>query len=264
MFYEKKAKSSKEKNNRFAIKFLIIFVLGYTFFFTSNIFMDYEIEKDIVINKIGDVKFSNNIEYTLAYVAMSEDEDEMQIILEKDDSLYSGKSQYKFYSHANGRRHLEDMKKKEKAEFVILNAKGLSKKLHQFQVRIKMESDLITFNVDKNNMKYVKSFKDEDEVQLRKKVIDLKISSYKNEIEAKKKEIDRCEQDILDNMKKISKLNKELNYKVEDEKEKLMEKISTLKNNIAISQEDIISKKDEIKILKLKIQKQKEKEKTLN
>lgn len=236
VFIKNKTKEIKRKSNRYLIVFLAIFILGYTFFFTSNIFLPPSYQ-GVTVTKIAEPINSYNRDITVASWTYSKEEKKMEVIIEIENKSLDGKNEYNWQAR-DKKGILKTDVIYEDPNFVVLNISNLRWRWTEVALDMMPKEETESEDGFSGIRMYTNDKKVEKVSSISKKSIeeylviasDSKINAVKEAIANTKEELDKC----ISKQNEIKKLIAELK-----EKEKYMTEVEIEENEIALSDYEI-------------------------
>lgn len=236
VFIKNKTKEIKRKSNRYLIVFLAIFILGYTFFFTSNIFLPPSYQ-GVTVTKIAEPINSYNRDITVASWTYSKEEKKMEVIIEIENKSLDGKNEYNWQAR-DKKGILKTDVIYEDPNFVVLNISNLRWRWTEVALDMMPKEETESEDGFSGIRMYTNDKKVEKVSSISKKSIeeylviasDSKINAVKEAIANTKEELDKC----ISKQNEIKKLMAELK-----EKEKYMTEVEIEENEIALSDYEI-------------------------
>lgn len=248
--FEEKERQIEKKGNRFLFKFIIIFIVGYTIFFSSKLWMP-TTYTGVEITKVGTTIEKNKRSITVASWEYSREEETFEIITEIDNFSIDGIDKYVWEVLGKGKKYKVQVKQSN--NFYIIIVKDVKSDWSEVSLNI----DLSEKDKSKNSeFEPVKIYMNDKNVKNVSKIIthtglEYQIKAYENEIEIVDKSIEKLNDDkykINESIKEADRKIQELksgegNLGISDRSElnEKMENISTEKENL----KEQISEKDE-------------------
>ena len=256
-------KKIKRDADRFLRIFLIVFIFGYLFFFSSTLWMptDYTGVKASVIGK--DIE-GNDREVALSAWDFCEDQEMFEIVLEITNLSTDGINRYKWsvIDKTNGMMKVKPVI--ETDDLVVLHVQTNS----FTEVSLRMDSpaddedfETLRFYTTKKDVNRVGHIEKKDEAAYRKIALDARIGYAEKCISSAKKEIEKQEEIIKNADKTISDLKEKQKFQTEEEKLDTDDKIAEIDTERQTAAEAIEDKQEEIKEQEKRIKMLKERKK---
>ncbi|MBS6799167.1 MAG: hypothetical protein KH297_04715 [Firmicutes bacterium] len=208
--YKEKQKRYKKQKNRMLYIFIIFTITGYTFFFTSNLWMP-KTYSGVTITPIGSEITANDRIITLSDWLYCEEEKKMRIIVEIENFSIEDKiNNYEWtVSNINGRKKSEVII--DKPDFVVIEVSNISKRFSEFVLIMD-----VTDEDKENGVKFdqVKIYISDKEVRKVDELAPFTEQDYRTE--AKNSKIDVYEKKIREEEEKIKEYENEIKTLNED------------------------------------------------
>lgn len=221
----------RQKYNIAITIYIIIFVAGYTFFFTSNIWKEKNIS-NIVTTQINSVQRWNSNALTLLKWEFSEKTNEMEVVFSLDNTgIYDVNYQYSAVYMSSPKKH--DIEKAySKENLVVLHIKDIPKKWGAIRIDINDGSKIGSIYASEDSVEYVdviklKTFEEYMIVQLENS-----INYYKKQIQNNYNTIDNCNDIILNSYTRIQNILDSMNYQTALQNEQSQKSITTILQKI--------------------------------
>lgn len=260
-------KSIKVNSNKFLIRFIIIFFVGYLFFFTSPFWMPLEYS-DVRISKIGESIKANDREVTLSSLKYSEKQHMAEVIFEIDNSSIDGVNEYKWTCVDRNKGMFDVELIVETDNLVVLHIVNMPRRFSEISIRMDIkkgdeikvdEFSTIKFYTSKKVIDRCSNIEERKGISsYKKEAIKNKISYFEDNIIGFEDEIKEQKQLIENAEITIKNLESKKTYQTEDEIIETDEKISQVESEISSCKDKIDEKEAQIKQNKEKIAKQKE------
>lgn len=259
--YKRKKKKINKDNNTFLIKFILIFVIGYLFFFTSKVWLPKAYE-GVEITPIGTTIELNNRNITVDSWEYAAKDEKMEIIVEIDNFSIDGIKDYIWSIKGKGVKYKSSIVKSD-GKFYVLEVYDVKKDWTEVSLNIdikekdkkKVKDEFTPVKIYTND-KVVKNVADSHILSLK----EYKIKAYKNKILITKDKIrkneqfkDKCERGITEASGKIAEIKKDLQAQTEDEQNESKTAIENLENEKEGLKDKIIEGEKENKKLEEKI-----------
>lgn len=227
----------KKEQNKILIGFAIIFLVGYTFFFTSNLWMPRSYE-DAKVTEIGSSIEANERKITLISWTYCEEKHAMEVVLEIANTSLDGIEEYRFTAYDKDEGRCEVEKRIDKSDLVVLDISKVPSRWTSMSLRMNAESgntntetenfSTIRLYASKRVIDRVDDITAKSEKEYRTISCNLKIEKIDEEIEAALGEIKECEETIASADKRIDELNAKLEYETKDEKAETLSQIASI------------------------------------
>ncbi len=262
--YKNKIRINRKKTNRHLIIFLIIFICGYTLFFTSNLWLKIE-PKPRYSYTLGTQINKNDRNMSIVDFIYSKDLEMMEIIIEIENLSLDDIDHYKWKVRIDGSFY-DTKVVVDDEDFVVLRVDDVDEfKEVMLRLELKEEDkdDDIDFNkvrfyLNKNEIKRVETIKKEKtKNDYLKQSIRAKIYNNKKNIKLLESENIEIKKLILKAEDKIKKLNHKLKYEAPSEQietqksiDKLLFEREKMYRDIDINDEKINALKENINFQK--------------
>lgn len=242
----------REKNNRFKrnknrllITFFIVFVAGYTFFLTSNIWMPVTFN-NVRSTPMGEVIEANNRKVTLIDWSYSKEQFLQEVILEISNASADGIHNYNWSAVEYNQGFYEVEEVVSEKDFVVLHIKKVTGRWSEISLRMDAgdvlppneEFTTIKFYTAKNTIKFVDSIEKQSEKQYRIKACDMKIETYLNQIDKLLDEMKVSDIEIANARTQIEELRLKEDFQTANEKKETNIMITELESIISIATMD--------------------------
>ncbi|MGF6376714.1 hypothetical protein M2140_001792 [Clostridiales Family XIII bacterium PM5-7] len=260
----------KNNTNRFLKTFCIIFVVGYVFFFSSNLWMPVD-PLSIVQTKLGESIEANGRTVTPLVWTYSKDEQTMELIIEISNTSLDGIDEYEWTAVGVNTGFFDVETVVNTPEFVVLHVKNVSNSWTQMSVRMDFKANTKTtekFNTikmyaDESSIDRVEEIKKGRMLDYQKVAIAAKIRQAEDEIRAIEAQIKESEKRIAVGEDREEKLSEQLQYQIGDEKDDTVAKITDITSEVTAERQRVEVRKEQIEQLQEKIALQKKKAKEL-
>lgn len=257
----------KKKNGKFLKMFLLIFIVGYTFFFTSNFLLPVATPK-ITATPIGKAQEVNHRSVTVVSWDYSKEDDEMEIILEISNNSLDGINRYRFSAVEKTKGRIDCQMVLQRNDFVVLHLTDVPGRFSEISLRMLIpagndtEESEMRFYTHKDAVTYVNDIKTRDEESYRLLAIDKKIENSKQLIEQYENDIKTERKKITEADKRIAEIDKNIKYLAGDDLENAQSDRSTLVSDVSRAEGNIetLSKQIEDEKAKITLQEAKRKE----
>lgn len=257
----------KKKNGKFLKMFLLIFIVGYAFFFTSNFILPVATPK-ITATPIGKAQEVNHRSVTVVSWDYSKEDDEMEIILEISNNSLDGINRYRFSAVEKTKGRIDCQMVLQRNDFVVLHLTDVPGRFSEISLRMLIpagndtEESEMRFYTHKDAVTYVNDIKTRDEESYRLLAIDKKIENSKQLIEQYENDIKTERKKITEADKRIAEIDKNIKYLAGDDLENAQSDRSTLVSDVSRAEGNIenLSKQIEDEKAKITLQEAKRKE----
>lgn len=196
----------KERSSKMLIYFLIFFITGYTFFFSSNFIFSEKYSSEETVKLLEEKNIDNRV-FTIRYWAFSKDNQDMIAIVDVDNLNLDNENKYRW--------EIRDRSGIKKSEIlyetdnrVVIYAKDVKKDFKNISIRCKSKKasfDDVRLLSSRKEIEVIDSFDKDYILQNMKKVlIDEEILISKRKIRELEKEIEKIEKKIKVAEEKIS------------------------------------------------------------
>lgn len=223
--------------------FLIVFFGGYTFFFSSKLWVDQRGSAK-TLTKTGTSFSLNKRDITLLKWDYSEEQLMMEICLEIKNMAFDGYDTYKYETvDSNGNEAVIE-KVVETPDLVVLDISGLDKKWTEVSLRVSMpdeseESGIIRMYTNINDVEKTDHIKMRTKSEYQIERLEINIDTYKETIKEDKKGIEdeKAYQKTVSD--EIKRLEDEMKYKTDEQQKETGELITTANTKLSESKEKI-------------------------
>ncbi len=260
----------KTAGNRTLIVFIIVFLFGYLFFFTSNLWMPASYNNVKVTPLLQSVE-GNSRKVTLISWTYSRDEMMQEVVLEIQNGAADGVNKYDWSAMQIGKGFCEVKKVVEEADFVVLHLKRINPRWSEISLR--MDADVeYTLNANEGfkMMKFYTSAKaveklakipERTEKEYRIMSCQVKIDDYNSKISELRETIRECDEMIGNADVQIEELKSQKEYQTKSEWAESSELISLLESKKSsfiseknASEKSILELDEKIKIQQKKME----------
>lgn len=250
-------KINRTKSDRNLKSFIVIFLIGYIFFFTSNYTLP-KIYKTRDTISTGDVVEFDNLTLTFNSWDYAKDDNMFEIIFDVDNLLVADKPEYEFTCRCGDQILPTEVYKEVDENILVLRTTKVPKRFTDISLLIKCNGSSSGINSSDREMRAVKSIRKRSNNEYRIYASECRIEGYKTRIKEKETAIKSKQKNIQSAKKKVDGLKAEMAYQTETEQEKSNQKIQDIEAQISTleaEEKEILSGKEEY-LAKLKIQKQ--------
>ncbi|NCE98110.1 hypothetical protein [Emergencia sp. 1XD21-10] len=243
---QEKNQKMKRQGNRLLIGFFLLFVFGYTFFFTSTLWLPVSYD-NIQVTKVGSSIEANDRKVTLLSWTYDKERHEQEVILDIHNSATDGMDTYSFSVMDKNMGSAEVETVVCDKNFVVLKIKKLHPRWTELSLRIDAaagredtEFQRMRLYTSKKEVKVVEEIPSMTEQQYRKLACELRIGFYEKEIYALLEKNAEFDQNIRNAKTRIEDLKAEEKYQTNAEKMETLAQIQEIQAEITDNQ----SKKD--------------------
>lgn len=224
--------TDKRKGSNVSLKaFCLIFIVGYVFFFSSNMFFP-KVYKNIDTVNIGKIIDMDEYILTLDTWDYSKEDREFEIIFSVQNLSLKENPNYMFSFRADDKVYVTQIKKNINDEFLIVSIKNIPRNFTEgiLTITVGDKSTYIGMN-DKimNKVDTIKTRKDSDYIYYSKKC---KIKGLKEYIKREEIKIKRYDKKINYAVSKLENINEAKDNQTEKERELTDQNISRLASEI--------------------------------
>lgn len=213
-FLEKEKMYIKNKN-KYLICFFLIFVIGYSLFFTSKIWMP--TKKGNMDTHIGEIIEKNGHEVSILSWEYLEKNNEMEIYLYKNNKTADGIENFKYTALDKNKGDIKSKTVYEDNELAVIHLINVPKRWKNISLRIDIKNNI---NKNTDNFETIKLYKLKENV---KKVSDRNAFKFKSEKEYKIRVCNLKIKIIYKKIDNIRKNNSKLNHQLEKCDDKILE-----------------------------------------
>lgn len=213
-FLEKEKMYIKNKN-KYLICFFLIFVIGYSLFFTSKIWMP--TKKGNMDTHIGEIIEKNGHEVSILSWEYLEKNNEMEIYLYKNNKTADGIENFKYTAVDKNKGDIKSKTVYEDNELAVIHLINVPKRWKNISLRIDIKNNI---NKNTDNFETIKLYKLKENV---KKVSDRNAFKFKSEKEYKIRVCNLKIKIIYKKIDNIRKNNSKLNHQLEKCDDKILE-----------------------------------------
>lgn len=235
------------RKNIFLLVFILIYVIGYFLFFTSNIWYPSS-DNLVAATTIGSVKNWNNRDITLLSWTYSEKQHLMEVQIEILNRSLDGNNQYSFEVLDRDHGYLAVTPVVVSDDFVVLHIDGIHRNWSELSLRIKLSNDESASASDSSELKL---YTNSNAIAAVDQIEDKTFSQYQIErcelhIDEYNKKIDELKTLISDHKLNISSQESDIADLQEQEQFQTQEQINETENIISSAKNNINSLNQEI------------------
>jgi|GEM_PF-743796 len=258
--YKRKEEKLKKSSNRFLVRFLIIFIVGYSLFFTSRFWLPKTYE-GVSVTPIGTTISANERNITIDSWQYSKDQEMMEVILEIENLSIDGIKEYKYQAFDKDKEY-----KVEKVRggdgFYVLRIYKVKSSWTELALRIDIRADDKSKNGDFEKIKIYTNDKIVNKVSKLplKTLKEYKEESYTQQIKTLEKRMaknrrkkGKYEDSIKTANEKIKELEGKAKYQTKKEQTETAENIGTINQEKKNLEEKVTELEGEYKELQEKI-----------
>lgn len=230
--YEKR----RQRKNHFLKAFILVFIGGYIFFFTSNMWFPSG-NKFINATKKNIPQSWEEREVTLLSWNYSKEQQLMEVQLDLKNKSFDGITEYRFSAldRKKGKFKIEPIIQAD--NFIVLQIKGVNKGWTEISLRINMPNEVkdastLKLYTNKNQINKVSLIKTKTEKQYMVDRITGNIASYEKQITTWNKDNESLQKQIDNYNEDINKLEESKRYQTEQEMKDTEVLINQAKTNI--------------------------------
>ena len=228
----------RQKYNFALMIYIIIFVAGYTFFFSSNIWMEKNTSQ-IITTRINSVQRWNSNALTLLEWEFSEQTNEMEIVFSLDNTgIYDVNYQYSAVYMSSPKKYpVETVLAQE--NLVVLHVKDVPRKWGAIRIDVSDGSGKGAIFASEDSVEYVdtielKTFEEYMIVQL-----ESSIDYYNGKIQNNYNTIDNCNTAIINYYERIQNILASTEYQTAQQNEQSQKSITTILQKISSNENTI-------------------------
>lgn len=214
-YFLEKEKIYIKNKNKYLICFFLIFVIGYSLFFTSKIWMP--TKKGNMDTHIGEIIEKNGHEVSILSWEYLEKNNEMEIYLYKNNKTADGIENFKYTALDKNKGDLKSKTVYEDNELAVIHLINVPKRWKNISLRIDIKNNI---NKNTDNFETIKLYKLKENV---KKVSDRNAFKFKSEKEYKIRVCNLKTKIIYKKIENIRKNNSKLNHQLEKCDDKILE-----------------------------------------
>lgn len=267
-FFLDKQKKIKTQSGKFLSTFLIIFLAGYLFFFTSSLFMPAP-KAEVSATSIGTTISGADRNFTLLSWDYCKKQRAMQIVLELSDNSIDGIKELEYLAVEKTKGNLDCEVYINEKDFAVIFIKNIPRKWSEISLHIDIpktdEREAVTLKMytTKDTVANVDKITKKDKNEFYKTAIETQIANFKKEIDDKEKEIKNKENKLVEADEKIKDKEEKQAFETSEEKEKSNRIIQQIVGEKEKINTEIADLKAEISELEAKIEMQESKKESL-
>ena len=258
--YKRKEEKLKKSSNRFLVRFLIIFIVGYSLFFSSKVWLPRTYE-GVSVTPIGTTISANERNITINSWRYSDSQEMMEVILEIENLSIDGISEYKYQAFDKDKEY-EVEKVRGGNGFYVLRIYKVKNSWTELALRIDIRPDDKSKNGDFEKIKIYTNDKIVSKVSelTLKSLKEYKEESYTQQIKTLEKRMaknrtkkEKYEYNIKTANEKIKELEGKSKYQTQKEQTETAENIGAINQEKKNLEEKVTELEGEYKELKEKI-----------
>lgn len=258
--YKRKEEKLKKSSNRFLVRFLIIFIVGYSLFFSSKVWLPRTYE-GVSVTPIGTTISANERNITINSWRYSDSQEMMEVILEIENLSIDGISEYKYQAFDKDKEY-EVEKVRGGNGFYVLRIYKVKNSWTELALRIDIRPDDKSKNGDFEKIKIYTNDKIVSKVSdlTLKSLKEYKEESYTQQIKTLEKRMaknrtkkEKYEYSIKTANEKIKELEGKSKYQTQKEQTETAENIGAINQEKKNLEEKVTELEGEYKELKEKI-----------
>lgn len=260
--FKTKEKRVKKKSNKMLGTFLIIFILGYIFFFTSNFWLP-PTYTDAAVTPMGSTVSYNDRNITVASWTYSPEEKRMEIILNIENLSIDGIERYDWtLRDKNGK--LRAYVTAESDTMVAVVAENISRRWTEVALRMRLRTEDLDMDPDfgyydiymsDKAVKLVEHIPEQRTITEYMKIADIaQVEGLQNQIQALEDENIELKEQISNAERKIAELTDGMEHQTSSEKTTTTAAIAELEGKRDTAQDSIDTNQEKISELQEKIQ----------
>lgn len=258
--YKRKEEKLKKSSNRFLVRFLIIFIVGYSLFFSSKVWLPRTYE-GVSVTPIGTTISANERNITINSWRYSDSQEMMEVILEIENLSIDGISEYKYQAFDKDKEY-EVEKVRGGNGFYVLRIYKVKNSWTELALRIDIRPDDKSKNGDFEKIKIYTNDKIVSKVSelTLKSLKEYKEESYTQQIKTLEKRMaknrtkkEKYEYSIKTANEKIKELEGKSKYQTQKEQTETVENIGAINQEKKNLEEKVTELEGEYKELKEKI-----------
>ena len=235
-------KEKRHHKNAFALIFLIVFFGGYTFFFTSKLWMPTAGDASR-LTKLGQDIFWNDRTIRIIRWDYAEKQHTMEVELDISNSSFDGIESYRYTALETNEGELPVTPIIEEMDWVILQIQDVPQKFAEISLRIEMPSDetagMVRLYTNRNDVSHVNNLEVKDKAEYLAMRYENEIEGYKQNIEDFGDTIQKSEDRIRAIKKEIEQLKQKEEYQTDEQIKETEEIIGNAENKILEEESDI-------------------------
>lgn len=258
--FNNKNRKMKESGNKLLTAFLVIFIAGYVFFFSSSVWMPIPYE-GVTVTPYGTGIEQNDRTVMIDNWTYSEADKKMEITISIEDLSLDGIKSY-VWQVRTPQEYLKTKVIIDTPEFVVIHVENIPRRWAELALIMNISPEEQQKNSDFSELRLYTSDLYVNKVEhITEKSLDEylkvartdRIASYKNQLAEKMEEKKRIEDGIKVANDKISELEKSLDFKTEEEQETTLNNINAISSERDSMNRELEEVKVDIENLKAKI-----------
>lgn len=222
----------KLKTDRFLKVFIIVFLVGYGIFFTSNIWMPAS-ATNIETTKPGTVIYDNENKVMLLKWSYSKEDNKIEAVIKRENfSIEETKLKWVAFEKHKGKLKTETIAESE--NFAVIHINNLPYRWSDISLRLE-DTDgngAIKLYVTKNEVEKVKHIADLNIYEYEELAVHYLIDIYKKEINKNDQKIENLKEKVVEAEGKISEFKYNQKFETDLEKEDSNQAISDVESEI--------------------------------
>ncbi|QNM08300.1 coiled-coil domain-containing protein [Wansuia hejianensis] len=248
------------------VVFLVLFLCGYGFFFSSNLWMPVSGNAN-KLTKFNQPMEFNNRTVTLLRWDYSETEHKMEVELEVENPTFDGINTYEYCAIDASNSKLNVVPILQDPDYVVLQLENVPKRWSEVSLRMGLPEEsedatntvILRMYTNVRDVQRVNSLEPKSRNDYLIQRMDLQIAYYEEEIQALEQTIHEQEEYQKNAQEEIKRLTDNKKFQTEEEIEETDRLIQTAEQKQEASEELVQQNKDEIKEYQKKIEKTNEK-----
>lgn len=244
----------RDRNDRLLKVFIGIFVIGYLFFFNSNLFMP-KVYRYKEVTPIGAVLDLEDYVLTFDTWDYSKKDHSFEIIFDVQNLTLDNDADYKFIVRRGDKIYKTEVYKK-MGDMVVVRAKGVPRRWTECMLSVQAGSKSTNIRMNDKEVNRVRSIRDRSNKEYRRYAATRKLDGMRASIKRIRKQMSERDKRLKIAHEKLEDLEKMKNFQTEKEKETTDNQKSKIANeydNLRAAQDEDTIKIEELKA-KIKIQ----------
>lgn len=262
---ERKRRRIEKSGNRLLYGFIVFFLIGYGFFFSSKVWMKAPYE-GVPVTEIGKSVTEEDRIVTIDSWKYSESQKKMEIIVEVENLSLDGIDTYNWTVKTSN----SDLNTKvlvESKDLVVISVSDVPRNWTEAALTMELkpgdkskgsEFKMLKMYTNQKHVESVGHIKEKSITGYRKEQVREKIRNYKEQLKDLRRSKKGIEEKMLQADKKTKELTDDMTYQTGQEQEKTGEQINTIAAEKESLTDQLETKKEEIKEMKEKIRIQQE------
>lgn len=238
----------RNKDSIYFVIIIFLFIAGYSFFFTSRLWMPPGSDVRYFTNLNEEVNWGSRTVKIIRWDYCNKSKI-MEVELDVANKEYDGKNVYDFEALEYGGEELSVKKIVEEADWIVLQISGLPKRWSEVSLRMFVEGtneDRLKLYTNVKNVNKVEKIAEKDINGYRVGRFEKEVLNYQNEINDKNKQIESLTTEIENIQAEMARLEDGKTYQTELQIEATNEKISEANIKMISNQEKIVELQEEI------------------